>query len=739
MMKRVSIMMIAMLLGAASLWARPGYSKPVDVKQPDGTTVTLLMHGDEFMSFMTTIDGYTVIKGEDGYYRYAEKQDGKLKATAFIARNADVRGAQEVAFLSQAKKMVHPDMSAEQRAWKAQAASMYSANYETMGSSHRAAPAIWDRINYDNFKGLVVLVEWNDRQFMLGDEVQPFYQKMCNEVNLQDESKKYYPVDVTGSTRDYFRDNSLGIFDPSFDVVGPVQINYSCTYPVPKNTDGSDSYGYSNRMINILKAVMNQVDVNVDLSKYDLDNDGYIDMVYFIFAGYGSYVQGNDNRYLWPHANDTKSWSASYGMRWDNKYFGRYACSMEIQDYEFQKEQHVWLDGIGTMCHEFSHVLGLADHYDADYDDNGYSEGTGKWDLMANGADFNYGLTPVGYNAFERYVLGFAEPQTLSEAGKYQLASFDTGNKAFIVNSAKTNEDFYIENRQNQGWDAFFGVDPLNPNSKPQHGMMIWRADVSNPSLWKQNKVNINPNKLNFEVIGYSPFADSDLTAETCGQWGTKGAVIDLYDITEQDGVISFEAGKDLYPAIVEDFEASPLAENTTGVAGKFCTWDLVNAAIVENTESYGSGSHVARLGRSATMTSSVLEKGLRTLRFTINNSSKSEVRFALRNSTDDGTTWTNLNTTKSIKKGKSETFSYRDIPANTRIQFYVTATTSSAACYMDNIAISQPKDASGADIEMAKGQQPKADKQMFNMAGQRVGAGYKGLVIVNGKKVVKK
>ena len=735
-MKRLTILMMVMLLGAVSLMARPGYSKPVDVKQPDGTTVTLLMHGDEFMSFMTTIDGYTVIKGEDGYYRYAEKQDGKLKATAFIARNTDVRGAQEVAFLSQAKKMVHPDMSAEQRAWKAQAASMYSANYKAMGSSHRAAPAIWDRINYDNFKGLVVLVEWNDRQFMLGDEVQPFYQKMCNEVNLQDESKKYYPVAVTGSTRDYFRDNSLGIFDPSFDVVGPVQINYSCTYPVPKNTDGSDSYGFSNRMINILKAVMNQVDVNVDLSKYDLDNDGYIDMVYFIFAGYGSYVQGNDNRYLWPHANDTKSWSASYGMRWDNKYFGRYACSMEIQDYEFQKEQHVWLDGIGTMCHEFSHVLGLADHYDADYDDNGYSEGTGRWDLMANGADFNYGLTPVGYNAFERYVLGFAEPQTLSEAGKYQLASFDTGNMAFIVNSAKTNEDFYIENRQNQGWDAFFGVDPLNPNSKPQHGMMIWRADVSNPSLWKQNKVNINPNKLNFEVIGYSPFADSDLTAETCGQWGTKGAVIDLYDITEQDGVISFEAGKDVYPFIVEDFEDSPLTTaDATGVAGKFCTWDLVNATIAATSGTYGSGSHVAKIGRSGKMTSSVFETGLRTLKFKVQNGSK-RISFSLNVNTGDGK-WTALGgSSTDIGKNKSQEFSFVNVPAGSQIQFNVLSTSTDAACYIDDIQVSLPKEAAGITNLRRAGNN---DNRQYNMAGQRVGAGYKGLVIMNGKKVVKK
>jgi hypothetical protein len=48
------------------LAARPGYKVPVDVEQPDGTTVALVMQGDEFHSFMTTTDGYTVVKGSTG-------------------------------------------------------------------------------------------------------------------------------------------------------------------------------------------------------------------------------------------------------------------------------------------------------------------------------------------------------------------------------------------------------------------------------------------------------------------------------------------------------------------------------------------------------------------------------------------------------------------------------------------------------------------------------------------------
>ena len=68
MSKRL-VLVMSLLLNVAVMWGRPAYSKPVDILQPDGTTVTLVMHGDEFQSFTTTVDGYTVIKGSDGLSR----------------------------------------------------------------------------------------------------------------------------------------------------------------------------------------------------------------------------------------------------------------------------------------------------------------------------------------------------------------------------------------------------------------------------------------------------------------------------------------------------------------------------------------------------------------------------------------------------------------------------------------------------------------------------------------------
>ena len=726
------MILMTMLLSTASLWARPALSTPVDVKQPDGTVITLCLRGDEFLSFTTTIDGYTVVKGADGFYRYAEKgADGQLTATEVIARNPEARTTQDLSFLAARKKMVAPAMSESSRQMKYMTAQLYNPLYRKDALSHRSPTSIWKPINYENFKGLVVLVEWKDCQFTIANP-QSFYQELTNESNLSDTSKKHYPVNVNGSARDYFRDNSMGIFDPTFDVVGPVTIDYSCTYPAPKDENGIVSDGYVERIINIIKAVMKQVDGNVDFTQYDLDNNGTIDMVYFIFAGYGSYVQGNDYHYLWPHANDFSDFSQWYGMQYDGKKFGRYACSVELQDLESQKAQHQYLDGIGTICHEFSHVLGLADHYDADYEENGQSNDPGAYDVMAGGADFNYGLTPVGYNAFERHVLGFVEPTVLTEAGSYSLEAFATGNQAYILKTGSKDDDFYLENRQKTGWDRFL----------PGHGLLVWRADTSKPSVWKNNTVNCNANHNYFALVTTAPNGGKvvDLTSTTdpaLVSWAGQPATMNLYDITEEGGVVTFTASKEAYQSVIEDFEQSPQSESgATGVKGVYCTWDLNNASIEQV-----DGSNAVKLMRSGTLTSSVFEKGVRSLAFTVKNGSEA-VKVGLKVSTDGGSFAyfknTDGKTQVDIKKNEEASFFYRDIPANSKIQITMISTKASAYCYLDNL------EATFYDNEIPTGITEVQDSKFmvngyYNLNGQRVTTPSKGLYIVNGKKVVVK
>ena len=99
----------------------------------------------------------------------------------------------------------------------------------------------------------------------------------------------------------------------------------------------------------------------------------------------------------------------------DGVRLGRYACSTElIPTYTGNIIDNI-IDGIGTMCHEFSHVLGLMDTYDTDYEGSGgNSHHPGWWDIMAAGSYCNNSRTPVGYTLYERYAVGFATPDVIN-------------------------------------------------------------------------------------------------------------------------------------------------------------------------------------------------------------------------------------------------------------------------------------------------------------------------------------
>lgn len=459
-------------------------------------------------------------------------------------------------FLEGSQKMVCAPMSEAGKRWKKQVGKMYRLNPESLqGGQHRAITpgTLSERVDYKNFKGLVVICNWNDRTFKINDPV-AFYTKLTSEENYKDPTKTVYPYEVRGSVRDYFYANSMGIFDPTFDVVGPITIDYSCLYPWPKDENGKVRKEWDGNCINIMKAVMEQLKDKVDFSNYDLNNDGFIDMVYVIFAGYGSYVATNNPKYMWPHANDfstkendtdTQCWSERYGFPlYNGKKFGRYACGMEIQDREAEADKHAYLDGIGTMCHEFSHVLGLADHYQTNGSLPTAVTPLG-YDVMDEGCDFEQGLAPVGYSAFERHVLGMADEAitVLDKAGNYKLNPFHTNNTAYIVKSAKEGEVFYVENRQKEGWDR----------TLPGHGLLVWRIDTSDPQRFIKNEPNNFVGQECVQLLGGSPISTANLSPSTNEVWKEKGAAINLFDIKEQDGVISFDASTEATPTGIVD------------------------------------------------------------------------------------------------------------------------------------------------------------------------------------------
>ena len=528
-MKRLSILIMAMLLGITSSMAVPAYRKPVQVTQPDGTTVTITLHGDEWQHFNTTTDGYSVVKNQQGFYVYAEKKNGVLKATQMVAHNAQERKANEQAFLQNIKKFQTPDMTP--------AIANMKKRVEAIGAQRRAQGN--RATNYENFKGLIVLIQYNDKEFSRED-----YPTIINDMVNQQNYTGFDNNQRSGSVRDYFTDNSEGKFQPQFDVVGPYTVNYS-QYDANMN-DG--------KCRKILVDALNQADADVNFKNYDRDNDGAVDLVFFIVAGNGANYGGNDENLWWPHRSvifdeDKRTYVYKDGvMLWD------YASSTELCGHT-TNPQTVFIDGIGTICHEFSHVLGLPDFYDSNYEEDGQSVTPGNWSLMDSGCYLDNAFTPAGYSLYERYLVGFTDkPEVISQPGNYTLEPLYNNQKGYWLNTPEPKEFFILENRQRSQfkWDAYL----------PGDGMLVHRVDLSNEGIWQANKVNADP-EHNYYVLlraggettssASDPFPGSKKVHELTNvsspanlkTWAGKDNQFGMFDIQQtSDGNITFTVDK---------------------------------------------------------------------------------------------------------------------------------------------------------------------------------------------------
>ena len=76
------LLIICLALGgtekAVAVKANPN---PVTITQPDGSTLTIRIHGDENLHYTTTIDGYLIRRDNDGYFKYVDMDaDGSVRS-----------------------------------------------------------------------------------------------------------------------------------------------------------------------------------------------------------------------------------------------------------------------------------------------------------------------------------------------------------------------------------------------------------------------------------------------------------------------------------------------------------------------------------------------------------------------------------------------------------------------------------------------------------------------------------
>ena len=494
-MKKLSVLVLFFVMAVAA-WAVPARKTGVVVTQPDGSEIIVYQHGDEHFHWQTNDKGEWLKLDADGFYRVTD------------------------------------------------ALSVEQIEAKRMASSKRAAQAAYP-LNVAP-RGLVILVNFKDLSFETsGAEMDSM---VTGENYTRNYSYSYrgktYNINSQGSARKYFQDASNGQYNPQFDVIGPVTISNNMSYYGKNDSYGSDMY--PDKMVSEA-CKLADTQFHVDFTQYDNNNDGYVDFVFVVYAGFGE-ADGGASTTIWPH-----SWNliaAGTQCNVDGKTVDLYACGNELDYYS---KKHT---GIGTFCHEFSHVLGLPDLYIT----NTASHTTlNEWDIMDYGPYNNEGNTPPTYSAYERFFMGWLQPRLITEPENVVLKDLQESNEALLISSTDQHNligndpnptTFYmVENRQQNGWDEHL----------PGHGMMLTKIQYSY-NRWYQNSVNNTSSKMGVDLI------------EAKGNTSNSGKTTDLFpagataytkiadhaieEITEVDGVIKFK-----YKGGVEEIETA--VENT--------------------------------------------------------------------------------------------------------------------------------------------------------------------------------
>ena len=426
------------------------------VRQSDGTTITVRAFGDEDMSYFMANDGTLLYQDGTNFYIAKVNANGMLEPTEVLAHEPNARGYAEIAAAKKQNRSLF--FNSIDRTAKANRIMR-----EPMAEDNTLLPHLGKQ------KIPVILVEFSDVPFTVNNPKETFNKylngkELFNKTN--DPEMGYFNskggfVGNYGSVGRYFSDMSFGKFTPEFDVYGPVKLSKTLK-------DYGAGYSAQEDMNGLLADACSAVDGDVDFSQYDSNNDGNVDLVYVIYAGYSQSITGNSTDCIHP-----KSGLVNVSQTFDGKKLMRYGVNNELNGTpETTAVYGTMINGIGLFCHEFSHCMGLPDLYPSTGStaEKLINQNMDYWSLMDAGEYTYNGYRPTEYTAWERERFGWMDIETLSEASNIELAPLSEGGKAYrIVNDKdQSGHEYYIlENVQKKGWNkSAFGS-----------GMMVTHVD----------------------------------------------------------------------------------------------------------------------------------------------------------------------------------------------------------------------------------------------------------------------
>lgn len=496
---------------------------PMTLVQPNGDTLHCFASGDEFFNYLHDAEGFTIIQHpETGFYVYAEKRDGKLVATDFVAGKVrpTSKRLEPYALISPEEWM------ARRKAWEVPNDKPRQRTRET---------------NHGTLNNIVIFIRFSD-----DSEFTNTYSSIDNMFNAEGEDAI--------SMKNYFKAasyNAINIpttFYPGHS--GDIIISYRDTNPrsyyqpynITTNPNGyqggNDGAERTSREHALLKRAVDYVNSNSPIPSdlnIDYDNDGYVDNVCFIVRG----SVGAWSSLLWPH---------QWALYNENAYIN----GKQVWTFNFQLADATNYFNTSTMCHEMNHSLGAPDLYHYYYGKD--ISPVGRWDLMENN------VTPpqhCGAYMKWRYSNWIDEIPEITEPGTYTLnpiSSPTPENICYKIASGKPGQYYVLEYR-----DKTSTFEAALPGS----GLLIYRIDSEFDGEGNQN---YNPSDdIYDEVYIYRPGGTATVNGNLDNAYfsansgrtefnastnpkpfytdGTVDENFGIYDVTTAGNTISFSYG----------------------------------------------------------------------------------------------------------------------------------------------------------------------------------------------------
>ncbi len=372
---------------------------PTTVNQPDGTEINCFASGDEFFNWIHDENGYTIIQSEiDGYFYFAEKDDGVLKP-------------------SQYRPIVDDPSTKNLQKWVKISETEYRNRVQNFKSNliDRDAPTSGIVTN------LNIFVRFNDEEEF--SNPRSYYDAVYNQVDGP-------------SLIDYYDEVSYGVLEINTPHFPQCSLEESLSYQDaeprsyyqpfngvtnPNGYQNSDERKYREHTLlkNAIEFIESEVSEDLII---DSDNDGYVDNVSFLIYG----APGAWASLLWPH-------------RWSLNTYDVYINDELVSDYNFNMETGGYFT-VGTICHEFFHTLGAPDLYH--YYDNTSPNAVGGWDIMEQSSD-----PPQYMCAFMKWKYGDWIPEIpeISTSGYYFMQPLtNPDNNCFKIPSPNSDTEYFV-------------------------------------------------------------------------------------------------------------------------------------------------------------------------------------------------------------------------------------------------------------------------------------------------------